>query len=202
MCDSCLAHFYHPEAKPPYVELDPPASIEARENIELRRKVQSLEDKVRQLETEREENGFWKGMFDILALGIKVTAEKRDDLPGLDIAPQTIWALFSADERGVYVENPQTGEKNAVMHWDAQNTLPAEYLALCRYPYLQDESCKLPGGHIGDHGPKHQCDIDCGLSPDGCTLPVPANPVAYYKALYWEIHGGSCPPTCRGHASV
>jgi len=76
----------------------------------------------------------------------------------------------------------------------------AGYLALCRYPYLQDESCKLPAGHISEHGPKHQCNIDCGLSDEGCTLPVPANPAAYFKALYWELHGGSCPPGCRGHA--
>ncbi len=83
----------------------------------------------------------------------------------------------------------------------AAQTLAEARKGLCWYAYLQDERCKLPEGHIGDHGPKHQCDIDCGLSEDGCTLPVPANPVAYWKALFWELHGGSCPPTCRGHAS-
>ena len=77
--------------------------------------------------------------------------------------------------------------------------LAAARKGLCWYAYLQDERCKLPEGHIGEHGPKHQCNVDCGLSPDGCTLPVPANQVAYWKALYWEIHGSSCPATCRGH---
>jgi|GEM_PF-3571536 len=74
---------------------------------------------------------------------------------------------------------------------------PADYLKLCRYPYLQDETCKLPGGHISEHGPAHQCGPGCSL---GCILPVPENPAAYYKALYWELHGNSCPATCRGHA--
>ena len=81
----------------------------------------------------------------------------------------------------------------------AAQSLAEARKGLCWHAYLQDERCKLPEGHIGEHGPKHQCNVDCGLSPDGCTLPVPANPAAYYKALYWEIHGSSCPPTCRGH---
>ena len=83
----------------------------------------------------------------------------------------------------------------------AESELAEARKGLCWDAYLQDERCKLPAGHIGAHGPKHLCDIDCGLSPDGCTLPVPANPAAYWKALYWELHGYSCAPTCRGHDS-
>ena len=82
-----------------------------------------------------------------------------------------------------------------------EESLAESRKGLCWCAYVQDERCKLPEGHIGEHGPKHLCDIDCGLSDEGCVLPVPANPAAYYKALYWEIHGHSCPPTCRGHAS-
>ena len=112
-----------------------------------------------------------------------------------------LFAELKADDTGLYVTHLKTGKRYRIVDFNPSPQLPAEYLAMCRYTYEQDESCKLPGGHIGAHGPAHQCNIDCGLSDEGCVLPVPANPVAYWKALFWELHGGSCPPTCRGHAS-
>lgn len=166
---------------PPFVATDPPSTIEKAALLDDRVRVvvepchfvpdayvEALRDAVEVLENDADAS-FWKSMFDILALGIKVTAETRDR------------------------------EKASTTR--AAQTLAEARKGLCWYAYLQDERCKLPEGHIGEHGPKHQCNVDCGLSPDGCTLPVPANPAAYYKALYWEIHGSSCPATCRGHAS-
>lgn len=125
---------------------------------------------------------------------------RTDALEGM--AEKIFPSRRSLEDRVARLER-QFGEKfgegeEAVAH--AARALAAARKGLCWYAYLQDERCKLPEGHFGEHGPKHQCNVDCGLSPDGCTLPVPANPAAWWRAAYWEIHGSSCPPTCRGHA--
>lgn len=215
MCESCMAHFYHPAREnvvdpplpprmpdPPFIATDPPARLPGEGRITIIsgqdtiRKLQSENDRLRQqvrtLETEKVDND---------------AALKALDLLCTDLLAQlnaTEHAHIYADDTGLYVVDVANHKRYKLAAFENAekpvHQLPAEYLALCRYPYLQDESCKLPGGHIGEHGPAHQCNIDCGLSDEGCTLPVPANPAAYWKALFWELHGDSCPATCRGHS--
>lgn len=215
---------------PPFVSTDPPSSIEKASEQILRRTMISpsqivahaqagrIKELERELDAERMASLRSQERIDVLTEETYLLAQRLTD------SQQTVkvllasqgageFAHIAADETGVYVVDVKTQRRHTLVRFDVETAcpndqdcdnmpheLPAAYLALCRYPYLQDESCKLPGGHIGEHGTVHVCDPACEESPDGCVLPVPANPAAYYKALYWEIHGSSCPATCRGHS--
>lgn len=194
----------------------------AEMNTEFKAERQRLEDRVRQLEKRLAEAEAENDRLNKLNLGLltqkqqpETVAEFAADDTGLYVThiksgkryrvvafDSPVWKQGSLEEQAgqflgrKFVEAEEAEEAERYRLMVARVTRAR--VGLCWYPYSQDERCKLPAGHLGDHGPAHECNIDCGLA-DGCTLPVPTNPAAYWKAAYWELHGDSCPPTCRGH---
>ena len=72
-------------------------------------------------------------------------------------------AHIFANERGLFVVDVANRWQYTLQEFSDPAQVPAGYLGLCRFPYLQDESCKLPAGHLGEHGPAHLCNVDCGF---------------------------------------
>lgn len=218
MCEMCPPSSQKQNIQPP--RMPDPASIDydpkhpsmfkglgflAEMNAEFKAERQRLEERVRQLEKRLAEAEDENDRLNKLNLGLLTQKQQ----------PEMV-AEFAADDTGLYVTHIKSGKRYRIVAFDPPQVVQSEVHGdekalwwqraafrearggICWYPYSQDERCKLPVGHLGDHGDKHQCNIDCGLG-DGCTLPVPENPAAYWKAAYWELHGDSCPPTCRGH---
>lgn len=171
--------------------------------------VQRLRDRVGVLE------------FDLEAARVEnVRLQKQlDDRLARFTSHRSTWAVFSADEQGVYVTNPQTDEKVKIVTWHAASLEKMRaYAALCHYPLVQDESCNRERGHDGEHAhlnsaqlgsekyapslfpsPRPPCNmIDGHLG--ACSIIVHPN--------FGEIrcgktfHPDSCDQYCRGHANV
>lgn len=136
------------------------------------------------------------------------------------------WAKFSSDEHGVYVTNPQTNERVTVAVWhqaslERMRDFYAARAAMCRYPFLQDDSCNREKGHPGEHAHLNHAQLDsekyapplfpsplderppCNLMLDHMgDCRIVANPNLTEMQCGKLFHPDECDRYCGGHNNV